>query len=133
MDRFSYIIRGHFTGHTHKDHVNLQIEYFADKKGNRNITGAVFTAPSLTTFDGLNPSFRLFEADFENKLLLNYFQYGFNVTEANLYDDSEPNWKVRYNANEYFELSFLFDYQGIQNILDNLDKRDEKYDQYLNH
>lgn len=49
LDRFSYIIRGHFTGHTHNDHVNIHSEYFADDKGNRNITGAVFTAPSLTT------------------------------------------------------------------------------------
>jgi sphingomyelin phosphodiesterase len=49
MDRFSHIIRGHFTGHTHEDHVNLQEEYFPDEKGNRNITGAIFTAPSLTT------------------------------------------------------------------------------------
>jgi hypothetical protein len=64
---------------------------------------------------------------------LNYLQFGFNVTESNLYEDSEPNWKIRYDAREYFELSFLFDYQGIKNMLDNLDKRDEKYDQYLAH
>lgn len=49
MDRFSHIIRGHFTGHTHNDHVNIQQSYFADEKGNRNVTGAMFTAPSLTT------------------------------------------------------------------------------------
>ena len=29
-------------------------------------------------------------------------QFGFNVTEANLYEDSEPDWKIRYNANEFF-------------------------------
>jgi hypothetical protein len=49
MDRFSYIIRGHFTGHTHNDHVNVQSEYFADINGNKKVVGAIFTAPSLTT------------------------------------------------------------------------------------
>ena len=81
----------------------------------------------------MNPSFRIYESDADSKLLLNYFQYGFNVTESNLYEDSEPNWKIRYNANEYFELENLYDYQGIKNMLDSLDKRDDKYKDYLKH
>jgi hypothetical protein len=58
-------------------------------------------------------------------------QYGFNLTEANLYQENKPNWKIRYNANEFFEIENLYDYEGIKKMLDNLDKRNDKYDQYL--
>ena len=64
---------------------------------------------------------------------MNYYQFGFNVTEANLFEDSEPNWKIRYNANKYFELENLYDTQGIKKMLDSLENREDKYKEYLKH
>ena len=49
VDRFSYIIRGQFAGHTHNDEINIQTEYFQQGKKEKEITGVVFTAPSFTT------------------------------------------------------------------------------------
>jgi hypothetical protein len=87
----------------------------------------------MFSFGALNPSFRIYEADKDTKLLTNYFQYGFNVIEANLYTDSEPNWKVRYNANEFFELENLYDYKGIKKIFDSFETNNDKYKEYMKH
>ncbi len=50
IDRFSYIIRGQFAGHTHNDEINLVKEYFKKEDAKeKEIKGIVFTAPSFTT------------------------------------------------------------------------------------
>jgi len=49
VDRFSYIIRGQFAGHTHNDEINIQTEYFSNQTKEKENIGVVFTAPSFTT------------------------------------------------------------------------------------
>lgn len=46
LDRYSYIIRGHFSGHTHFDEVKIMNRYFMPNE----TSGMVFIAPSLTTY-----------------------------------------------------------------------------------
>lgn len=58
VDRYSYIIRGIFGGHSHAD----ELEIFYDSETEEAIN-ATFIAPSLTTYSNRNPSFRVFEVD----------------------------------------------------------------------
>ena len=45
LDRYSYIIRGQFYGHTHYDEIKVTTGYYDKEK----VTGVSFIAPSLTT------------------------------------------------------------------------------------
>jgi len=94
VDRFSYIIRGNFFGHTHYDEYRIITEYF----NSTNVVGIIYTAPSLTTYSFQNPSFRVYELESENMVLKNYHQYRLNLTEANSQPDSKPEWKIVYSA-----------------------------------
>ena len=60
VDRYSYIIRGIFTGHTHADELEV---FYSNATG--EAINANYIAPSLTTYSHRNPSFRVFEADKE--------------------------------------------------------------------
>jgi len=99
VDRFQNIIRGQYFGHTHYDEFKLIPEYFNPNK----TVGVVLTAPSLTTYSFQNPSFRIYEMDSDSKIVLDYFQYRLNLTEANE-QEQEPEWKVAYTAKEVSRL-----------------------------
>lgn len=94
VDRFSNIIRGNFFGHTHYDEFRIITEYFNKDK----IAGIIYTAPSLTTYSFQNPSFRIYDLEAKNMLLKDYHQYRLNITEANLFPDREPEWKIAYSG-----------------------------------
>jgi sphingomyelin phosphodiesterase len=96
VDRFSNIIRGNFYGHTHYDEFRVMTEYFDKTK----IAGVIYTAPSLTTFESHNPSFRIYEVDSKSMILKNYHQYRLNINEANANQDNEPVWKIVYSAKQ---------------------------------
>ena len=81
----------------------------------------------------MNPSFRIFEVDTETKLPLNYLQYGFNMTLANLFEENSPHWEIRYNATEFFKVKYLNDLKGIKQFLINLKNDKEAYDKMLSH
>ncbi len=101
-DRFSHIIRGQFYGHTHNDEFKIMREYFHRDK----ISGVVQLAPSLTTFVGQNPSFRILEVDSDTKIIKDYYQYRFNLNEAN--KGGQPKWEVAYKATEVKRLFIVF-------------------------
>ena len=50
-ERYSYIIRGQFYGHTHSDHVGL----FQSLTNKTNLAAYYLIAPSLTTYTGKHP------------------------------------------------------------------------------
>lgn len=59
VDRFSYTIRGQFSGHTHADELTI----FYDRDG--EAVNVNWIAPSFTSYGARNPSFRVIEADSE--------------------------------------------------------------------
>jgi len=93
-DRFSHIIRGQFFGHSHNDEFKILREYFNRTK----ISSIVHLAPSLTTYTGQNPSFRIYDVDSDTKILKDYHQYRLNLTEANMNPEKSPKWEIAYNA-----------------------------------
>ena len=103
FDRFDYIIRGYFSGHTHLDDIAPVRRYFEP----RPIININYIAPSLTTNegDGLNPSFRIYLLDKETKQVFDYEQYRLNLTDSNL--NKEANWYLSHKATELFNVSDL--------------------------
>ena len=97
VDRFEYTIAGMFFGHSHNDEIHINRGVYSNLP-----TKVQWVAPSFTTFASLNPSFRLFEADEESKVLLDFTQYRLNLTNANLSPDKQPVWDAAYSFKEYY-------------------------------
>ena len=68
FDRFDYIIRGFFSGHTHLDDISPVRTYFESKP----IININYIAPPLTTYPGRNPSFRQFILDSNTKNVIDF-------------------------------------------------------------
>ena len=93
VERYSHLIRGQFFGHFHSDSFFIYKSYL-----NKNETVNLgFLAPSMTPNSNRNPSFRVYEIDFDTKLPINYYQYRLNLTKANL-DPTQPlQWEIAYD------------------------------------
>ena len=64
VERFKKVIVGHFNGHTHKDEIGVVYSKKQTSNGAVNYpVGAVFMAPSITTYSNLNPAYRIFTLD----------------------------------------------------------------------
>ena len=57
--RFENTIMAQFYGHTHND----EFIVFYDSATNSRATNIGFLSPSVTTYKGLNPSYRLYTVD----------------------------------------------------------------------
>jgi len=55
------------------------------------------------------------------------------MTLANLYEENEPKWEIRYNATEFFKIKNMYDFEGIKSFLLNLKHDDEASDKMLSH
>ncbi|MCQ2816912.1 MAG: metallophosphoesterase [archaeon] len=110
IDRFSYIIRGHFSGHTHTDDISVVTEYFNSSKP----IAVNYVAPSLTTFSKHFPAFRIFYADTKTKNIIDYVQYFLNLTKAN--EEGKAIWEVNYKASEFFKAKNLQDLEAQFNV-----------------
>ena len=99
VDRFDYIIRGYFSGHTHKDDISPIRRYFEP----RPIININYIAPSLSSNDGGNPSFRIYTIDSNTKNVIDYTQYRMNMTASN--EKGVAVWQVSHLASELFNVS----------------------------
>ena len=110
IDRFDYIIRGFFSGHTHLDDISPVRTYFEPKP----IININYIAPPLTTYPGRHPSFRQFILDSNTKNVIDYEQYRLNITEAN--EKGVANWFITYKATELFNVTDLTELDKIFKI-----------------
>ena len=79
VDRFSYIIRGQFFGHTHSDHLSFSPK-IKEHLENKNITydpisSFYLCAPSITTFSTRIPEYRIMDVDFDTLQIIDFHQY----------------------------------------------------------
>ena len=110
FDRFDYIIRGFFSGHTHLDDISPVRTFFEPKP----IININYIAPPITTYPSRNPSFRQFIIDSNTKNIIDYEQYRLNITDANL--KGVANWYITYNATSLFNVSDLTELDKIFKI-----------------
>lgn len=76
VDRYSYLIRGQFYGHTHSDHV----AFFPQFSNRQNVSYSPLSnyylvAPSLTTYSDRIPEYRVMEVDFDTLQVTDFSQY----------------------------------------------------------
>jgi len=71
-------------------------------------------APSITTFQNQNPSFRVYELDSETFSINNFYQYRMNLDEVNKKSTIEnSDWKVSYDFNSIYWTENLYEYEKI--------------------
>jgi len=93
-DRFSYIIRGQFYGHTHDD----EIGFFPSFANKSKISNVYFTAPSLTTYNNRNPEYRVMTVDFDTLQIVDYDQYRYQYLHSDWTFQSTPKSKTMPNS-----------------------------------
>jgi len=102
VDRFSYLIRGQFFGHTHVDEFEITRSYIDNAP-----IGVVFVDPSVTTRSYLNPSFRIFDFDTDTNIPTNYYQYRLNFTKWNSNITGPIEWDLAYDFLSEYNLPDL--------------------------
>ena len=110
FDRFDYIIRGYFSGHTHHEDISPVRRYFEP----RPIINVNFIAPSLSTNDGGNPSFRIYNIDSNTLHVIDYEQYRLNLTDAN--EKGTAEWYLSHKGTELFNVSDLTQIEEMTKI-----------------
>ena len=104
VNRFKNIITGQFFGHTHTD--EFEVMYSGDNR--EDPIGVVYVAPSVTTFEGLNPSYRVYEVSSETYEVSNHHTFVMNLTTANRYTDpSQVKWDYLYDAKRAYKMTDL--------------------------
>ena len=116
LERYQNIISGYISGHTHRDELTLVKEYHNPKK----YSVLNYISPSLTTYPGLWPSYRIYQADYETKFINDYIQWRLDLDETNKKD--EPKWYISYQASKFYNVSKMDDYDIISKA-----NIDEKY------
>jgi len=124
IDKYHDIIAGQFYGHTHND----QFEVFRDVATDTIPISVAFIVPSITTYGGLNPSFRVFQYNRTSFELLDYTEYVVNLTEANLNDRAD--WFISYSAREAYSLNSLQP-ADMQDFIVRMGEDDDLFDEYL--
>jgi sphingomyelin phosphodiesterase len=89
VDRYSYIIRGQFYGHTHED----QFSFFPDFAKMQNIDTAPLSnyyliSPSFTTYSNRIPEYRVMEVDFDTLQVKDYSQYRYYSFNSDLISEN---------------------------------------------
>ena len=61
IDRYSYVVRGQFYGHSHVDH----IAFCPTFKNKEKLSGYYMISPSVTTASNKNPQYRIMDVDYD--------------------------------------------------------------------
>lgn len=112
IDRYTNIIRGVFSGHTHEDSFQVM-------RGVRDaeVTAVIHVNPALTTYRAANPSFRVYEMDPETFVLIDYVQYRLYINKAD--EEGVAKWEKAYRFSEYYKVPSL-DYDNFPVIVDRI-------------
>lgn len=109
VNRFSNVIRSQFFGHQHKSSFSMFYRFdLESSQFNITSTNVAYIGPSLTSYVGVNPSFRVYLVNSETHEIFNYYTYTLDLKKANLLGpDEEPQFKLLYSAREAYHLKNL--------------------------
>ena len=131
VNRYENTITAQFYGHTHTD----SLEIFYDDVAFKRPVNVAYVTPSITTYGGLNPGYRIFEIDgfYSNSTfaVLDHETYIMNLTDANLHN--KPQWFKEYSAKDAYNLANLFpqDWHDWSHMLETDNAMFEKYYNYF--
>ncbi|RZF49097.1 hypothetical protein LSTR_LSTR008383 [Laodelphax striatellus] len=100
--RFDHIITGQFNGHTHKEQFNVYMDSESGQPSN-----VAYNAGSVTPYANSNPNYRVYSVDSSTWELQDYETFIYNVTEANLNEDSSPKWYRLYSFKEAYGVNSM--------------------------
>ncbi|XP_070138052.1 sphingomyelin phosphodiesterase 1 [Drosophila bipectinata] len=122
ITRFSSTISGIFTGHSHKDEIFV---YYSDEG---HATAVAWNGGAVTTFSNKNPNYRVYDVNPTSFVVTNHRTWIYNLTEANLTPDEQPEWFEEYQ----FMKEFTEDTSpaGIDKLLDELASNPELMRKY---
>ncbi|VDP01288.1 unnamed protein product [Heligmosomoides polygyrus] len=104
VQRFSDTITAQFFGHVHFDYFTV----FYEDMHNISSTpiGVLYAAPSVTTFAGLNPAYRIYEIDYTDQFkvvdIKNYFA---DLEKAD--SGRSPTWELLYSTKAEYDMEDL--------------------------
>eukprot|EP00830_Metopus_es_P007475 TRINITY_DN170_c0_g3_i1.p1 TRINITY_DN170_c0_g3~~TRINITY_DN170_c0_g3_i1.p1 ORF type:complete len:654 (-),score=102.60 TRINITY_DN170_c0_g3_i1:24-1892(-) len=124
IDRYTNLIRGIFSGHTHED--SFQI---LRSKASNEVTGVIHVLPALATFPRVNPSFRLYEVDKKTYTAIDYVQYRLYIDEAN--KNETIYWRQAYRFSDFYGLPNL-DYYRFPSIVAKMQTNPAFFTQVMN-
>lgn len=124
--RFSHIIKAQFNGHTHFD--ELQVFYDEEKKP----INIAWNGGSLTSYTQLNPNYKIYDVDGKDLRVINYQNWMYNLSAANLYPNERPSWYKSYSFKEEYDLEDL-SVESLNGFLVNASRSDSVLNTYYNH
>lgn len=112
MVRFQHIIRFSIYGHVHHEFYSV-VRSFNDSS---KPVASYYWTGSVSTWEKINPSFRVFEVDEETMLPVKVHTYAFDIS------DDAPEWKYHHELTELFDMKDLsptsFDSLSDQMLVD---------------
>ncbi|KAI1724453.1 calcineurin-like phosphoesterase domain-containing protein [Ditylenchus destructor] len=107
VNRFEKTIKAQFFGHVHTDAFTVFYENMDDFHSRP--TSVLYMAPSVTTFEHLNPAYRIYTIDGNYRdssyEVLDFETYFLNLTATK--DTDQPKWELLYKAKEEYGLDDL--------------------------
>lgn len=104
INRYESTVTAQFFAHTHLD----EFEIFYDEKTRKRPTNIAYIGPSVTTYQQLNPGYRIYEVDGHyvnsSRAILNHETYILDLVEAN---KGNVKWKLEYSAKEAYGMKSL--------------------------
>ncbi|GAB6031400.1 hypothetical protein CHUAL_009180 [Chamberlinius hualienensis] len=86
LNRYKDTIAAHFYGHTHFD----EFEIISDNKNTP--VSVAFIGPSVTTYEGVNPAFRIYTLNSKSMQVEDYETHFLDIDDAN--GSGEAKWKL---------------------------------------
>ncbi|XP_070533264.1 sphingomyelin phosphodiesterase-like [Ptychodera flava] len=127
VDRYESTITAQFFGHAHIDY----FEVFYDEETLTRPTSVAYISGSVTPFQSLNPSYRLYDIDGNysesSTVVLEHYTNVLNLTEVNLTD--KPRWFREYTAKTAFNMTSLLP-SDWQKVIENFKKNDTMFQNF---
>uniref|UniRef100_A0A183CGW4 Sphingomyelin phosphodiesterase n=1 Tax=Globodera pallida TaxID=36090 RepID=A0A183CGW4_GLOPA len=104
INRFADTIAAQFFGHTHAD--SFRLFYEDMNNASSRVLSMLYIAPSVTTYVGVNPAYRVYVANPNDGLILDVENYFLNLS-AIVDDQQQPEWQLLYTAKTEYGLDSL--------------------------
>eukprot|EP01135_Chromosphaera_perkinsii_P003248 Nk52_evm23s239 gene=Nk52_evmTU23s239 len=125
VDRFADTILGQFYGHTHSDSFYVQPKFNDITKG----ASTAFVVGSVTTYQELNPGYRIFSLDGTNGAIADFTTYIANLEEGN--KKGSLDWVEEYSATKDYGVKDCTPQSMLDFVYQKFDKDDDLVAKYV--
>jgi len=128
INRYEHTVTAQFYGHTHVD----EFEIFYDLENRTRPINIAYIGPSVTTYYGLNPTYRIYEVSGETGMVLDHETWYMDLHEANHGSFKEPVWRKLYSVKEAYKFPSL-DPVVWNDFVQRMDKDTELFSIFYNY